>query len=87
MLNFCFEPYEVLKIDSSRYSKTQKMAVVDKAAGTMVDMEAMFGDSRQIDFTRGLTPNEKREREVSRGIRCGQVRRGSAAAFNFNSST
>ena len=86
MLNLCFDTYEVLKIDSSRYSKTQKMAVVDKTAGNMVDMEAMFEESRLIDFTKGLTPNEKREREVAKGIRYGQVRRGSAAAFNFNSS-
>ena len=77
MLNFCFDTHEVLKIDSSRYSKTQKMAVVDKTSGNMIDMEAMFENSRQIDFTKGLTPDEKREREISKGIRYGKVKRGS----------
>ena len=59
MLNCCFDTYEVKKIDSSRYSKTQGMAVVDNTAMGMVDIEAMFKDSKLVDFTKGLSPEEK----------------------------
>ena len=85
LLNACFDVREVNKIPSSRYSKSKQMAVVGASSG--VDMESMYKNSRLIDFTKGLTPDEKRDREVRLGIRFGEVKKGSPAAYNFNSTS
>ena len=62
-----FDVREVNKIPNSRYSKTQKMAVVDSSVE--INFELMFKDSSLIDFTKGLSPEEKRNREIRKGIR------------------
>ena len=85
LLVHCFDVREVNKIPNSRYSKTTKMAVVDSCSS--VNFESLYKDSSLIDFTKGLTPEEKRNREVKQGIRFGEVFKGSPAAYNFNSSS
>ena len=85
LLVHCFDVREVNKIPSSRYSKTQKMAVIDSSVD--INFESMFKDSSLVDFTKGLSPEEKRDREIRKGIRFGEVFKGSPAAYNFNTSS
>ena len=70
ILKNAFETDQIVKIDRSRLSKTQRMAVVDTPSG--IDMETMFKNTRLIDFTKGLTLDEKRNREIEKGIKFGE---------------
>ena len=64
LLVHCFDVREVNKIPSSRYSKTQKMAVIDSSVE--INFESMFKDSSLVDFTKGLSLEEKRDRKMCR---------------------
>ena len=44
----------------------KKMAVVDNKSE--FDLEAMEGDTGAVDFNKGLSPEEKKVREVKHGI-------------------
>ena len=44
-------------------------------------------DKNTVDFNKGLSPEEKRNKRAEEGIEFGQVKAGEVAAYNFNSGS
>ena len=84
-LSESFETSELIKIERSRWSKTKKIGVVDH--GDVVDLEMMLKDKHTVDFNKGLSPEEKKDRRIDAGIDYGKVKAGNVAAYNFSSGS
>ena len=79
-----FESYELSKVESSRWSNSRKMAVVDST--TDFDLELIVGGSGAVDFIKGLTPKEKKDRARLSGISFAQVTSKDFGAKQISSS-
>ena len=66
MIAECFDPAETIHIPSSRWSKTYKRAIVDTTSN--FDLKAMLGMSGTVDFSKGLSNEERKERSRKKGI-------------------
>ena len=60
----------------------KKMGVVDHE--DVVDLEFMLKDKNTVDFNKGLSPEEKKDRRIDAGINYGIVKAGNVAAYNFS---
>ena len=78
-----FEALELQKVTRSRWSNSRKMAVVDNA--TDFDLEAILGDSGAVDFNKGLTPEERKDRARLAGVSFAPVGAGDFGAKNTSS--
>ena len=79
-----FESYELTKVGSSRWSNSRKMAVVDST--TDFDLELIVGNSGAVDFSKGFTPAEKKDRARLNGISFAQVTAGDVGAKQVSSN-
>ena len=60
----------------------KKMGVVDHE--DVVDLEFMLKDKNTVDFNKGLSPEEKKDRRIDAEINYGIVKAGNVAAYNFS---
>ena len=74
MMSFCFDDNQIAQIERSRWSKLKKMAVVDNKSD--FDFEAMEGGTGAVDFSKGLSPEERRAKELQHGIHFAKYKYG-----------
>ena len=60
----------------------KKMGVVDHE--DVVDLDFMLKDKNTVDFNKGLSPEEKKDRRIDAGIDYGIAKAGNVAAYNFS---
>ena len=53
--------------------------------GDVVDLKMVLKDKNTVDFDKGLSPEEKKNRRIDAGIDYGQVKAGNVDAYNFSS--
>ena len=82
MITECFDPAETIHIPSSRWSKTYKRAIVDTTSN--FDLEAMLGMSGMVDFSKGRSNEERKERSRKKGTVFGAMGSNDFAAPNMS---
>ena len=58
VLNTCFEPEDLAKIEHSKWSRTKGMAVIIKKKRMEFDFDGVFENDGTVDYTMGLDEEE-----------------------------
>ena len=78
-LNDVFDPLDLQYITLSRWSKSQGMAVLKKSS-ILFDLDSVYADNELIDYSKGLTAEEKKNLCVKDKIKYGKIKAGDIAA-------